>query len=477
MFSNSIQTDIAPLPAAELLDHLRPVEQYAVTLTRSEERDGITLKRYAISAARFRGADVTLSLGIAIANPRERDLVFCIPGGIGIYTDEALEWLTRTHGANYAGIDWVSRGQSPPHDHVHTIYDPLFMDGDTFRDCFMFHNLSAIWAALNWLFHTGFRPAEALGGSWGGVYSFLMAALDPRVERIYPTFGCGGISFPGVEKRSLWDAALEHIGPARQRTWSAAFDPLLRLQDIGASVYYETATNDKFFSLHAAMTTWHRVPNPLFLSLVHNQDHTMRPFGGQAFEVQRRADKAAIDACRRMDTKRLVWDARSGTVRCDPIDAEERERIRLIWSEQLPSHGNMSRAWSAVRPAGFEGDAAVFRIESTHPEAELLFYANQRLATKEERILNASTPIRAASGGGAISPASRDAARTEPLLDARAAELWTAPVGDRHNAPVEEEQRGWTARFARGKHARFSRFGIRPWLLPAAWRAIEALRM
>ncbi|HEY1798208.1 MAG TPA: hypothetical protein VGG57_18990, partial [Stellaceae bacterium] len=259
----------------------------------------------------------------------------------------------------------------------------------------------------------------------------------------------------------------EAMGPARVRRWSEAFDPLLRIGDVTAAVHYDTATNDKFFSLEMAMATWSRLAAPNFLSVIANQDHMTRPFGAQPYLVQRLSD-AALAPCRALSRTQVEADPRSGEISCFPVDDDETD-LRLVWSEQDAGHGHMSREWFTAMPGSIGGGAAIFSIAPTGRDSTILFYLN-RIATTNGGPVNASTPIRlftADEGRAAASPITT-------LVDARGADLVAAPFEDRSGPAVTAEEGGWAIRFAgHGALARASRFGVRPWLLPSGWQMIE----
>jgi pimeloyl-ACP methyl ester carboxylesterase len=463
--------DLRPVPSELLLGHLRPVERYAVEALGTERRGNLELSRYLISAATHGGAEIRLSLRVCMADPAAPELVLSIPGGGGSIKDDALWWLADHYRSNHAAVDWIGRGQSPAHDHIECLYDPIFMDGASFRDSFLFHNLSAIWAALNWLFHAGMKPVDLIGGSWGGVFCFLLAALDPRVERIFPTFGCGGFSLPRVEKRSMWDAAFENMGTARVAEWCAAFDPLLRMPDIAAAVYYETATNDKFFSIDMAMETWRRVRNPIFLGIMPNQDHDMKPSGAQPYFVQRFCS-ADLPRCRAITDLDMSWDAQRQEVVCSGLPAPELQSIWLLSSEQLPEHGDMSREWRVHRAVGDDAGSARFVVERSDPAAKVLYFATGRVKADLGVTLHAATPIRRATWA-AEDPRVRPLERHHVLLDARSEDWIMAPIGDKCHPALAPTAEGWEIRFAGMIRGRATRFGIRPWLLPPAWQSIE----
>ncbi len=465
--------NLIPVAAEELLGHLRPVEQYAIEELPGERRDAIEMRRYLVSAEMHRGAEVRVALRLCLADPAAAEIVLSIPGGGGGFPDDALWWLAAGSRRNYAAIDWIGRGQSPVHEALVCRYDPIMLDGDTFRDSFLFHNLSAIWAALNWLFATGRRPVDIVGGSWGGVFSFLLAALDRRIERIFATFGCGGFCLPGVEKRSMWDAAFEHMGQMRTAEWCRAFDPLLRLSDCDAAVYYETATNDKFFSLDMAMATWRRIRNPQFLGILANQDHTMHPFGVQPYIVQRLA-AADLAHCRAVTTLCPEWHAAASEVACLDLAEASGGPLSLLWSEQAPPHGNMSRDWQQGEAlAGADGKRR-FRLARSSADGQVLYFLSGRVQTADGTILHAATPVAAAEWTGCDSRILPG----EPysmLLEAREGDPVGAPIGDKSHPAVAKAEGGWTVAFTGVPRSRVTRFGICPWRLPAQWECIEVL--
>lgn len=370
---------------------------------------------------------------------------------------------------NYAAIDWIGRGRSPAHPRLRCDYDPIYMAEDDVRDSYTYHNVAAIWAALNWLFHIGYQPTDIIGGSWGGVFCYLLAALEPRVKRIFPTFGCGGMSFQGIEKRSMWEAAIQEMGADRTLRWRQAFDPMIRMSEITARTYYETATNDKFFSLDMAMATWQRVRDPFFLSLAANQDHTMNPFGTQPYVVQQ-IEEHLLSECEAISRIEPIVSPQSGEVAIRWPGLSDGSAPVLCWSEQRGCSGNMSREWHFTRPERAGSDAAVFRFEQSHAEADILYFVTC-LVPVNGIAVRVSTRIYTAGVSDVLvaSPVHPVA-----LLEADG-DPWLAPIGDKVSPAVQRCEGGWGVRFARVPRARITRFGIRPWLLPPHWRSIEVV--
>jgi hypothetical protein len=135
----------------------------------------------------------------------------------------------------------------------------------------------------------------------------------------------------------------------------------------------------------------------------------------------------------------------------------------------------MSREWFVATPSETAGAAALFRIPRTGRNSTVLFYLN-RVATIDGRHVNVSTPIRSLDPDDG--PIASAAPRIATLLDADGADPVLAPFEDRSGPAVNAAEGGWTIAFAgHGPLARASRFGVRPWLIPAGWQAIEiALR-
>jgi hypothetical protein len=277
------------------------------------------------------------------------------------------------------------------------------------------------------------------------------------------------MSFQGVEKRSMWDAAIEAMGPGRTLRWRQAFDPMIRMSEITARTYYETATNDKFFSLDMAMATWRRVRNRYFLSLAANQDHTMNPFGTQPYVVQQ-FDENLLSGCEAISRIEPISSSQSGEVAISWSSLSDESTSILCWSEQDGGNGNMSREWHFTPPERVGSNAAVFRFERSHAEADILYFVTCRFPINGITV-RASTSIYTA---GVADPSMPYPVHPVALLEADG-DPWLAPIGDKVSPTVQRCEDGWAVRFARVPRARLTRFGIRPWLLPPHWRSIEVV--
>ncbi len=459
--------ELAPVPAEAMLGHLRPRGERSIRRIATEG----PIEEFHVSGCSVGGAELFVSLRMLVTDRSDPRIVLSLPGGAGALRDPTLVWLASKFGGNHAAIDWIGRGRSPQHDTVKCTYDPIWLGGDDFRDAYAFHNLAAIWTAFDWLHEAGFAPKAVAGGSWGGVFALLLGALDGRVARVYASFGCGGFSVPGIEKRSMWDAAFGAMGRHRVREWCRAFDPLLRARDIAAQVYFETATNDKFFSLDMAMATWNALPNRRFLALAPNQDHTMRPFGAQPYIVEALTgtrDEAAL-AQAFMEGKRFSSLPDAGEEVCWPIDDLEFGAVRIALSHQLPERGNMSRAWQLVPARARSNSIAAFATgASGDGAARTLFYLTKQFRAGA-RILHAATALQ--QRGGEMHEA--DPPPLHELLPDPKIDVWTLPLGDKMAPSIAAAIDGFRVGFQGVRRARCVRFGIEPWRLPADWTKIE----
>src|SRR5215472_14193590 len=142
--------EIMALPPTDMLGYLRSVEHYSVRLLASEQRSAASMTRYLISAASFAGAEVAVHVQLCVYVASDRRLVLSIPGGGGVFREDTTWWLAQHFKQNYAAIDWIGRGRSPEHPHLRCDYDPIYMTEDDVRDSYTYHNVAALWAALNW---------------------------------------------------------------------------------------------------------------------------------------------------------------------------------------------------------------------------------------------------------------------------------------------------------------------------------------
>lgn len=465
--------DLPTVPAEELLAEVANPAKYQVTLVNRQSLAEGEFSSYQLVSHAAGGEPVVLSVRVLIAKPDEEQIVFSIPGGAGVFPDQTIVWLARLLKKNQACVDWVSRGQSPKHPSVYAIYDPLYITGDSYRDSYMYHNTIALWAAINWLFSIGLKPTSLVGGSWGGVYSFLLSCYDPRIRRIYPTFGCGGFLLPGVDRRNLWDEAIRHVGEKRAAAWFAAFDPLLRLHEQKATVYLETATNDKFFSLGMIGATWEKVQRKGCLAFAYNQDHMMVPYGKQPYLLESFDERGVNYEHLKQHSQALSisWQAGLNSIIAWPVAEGSNSKVRLVWSEQLPKVSSMSRAWKTVAPVSRSGSSVLFEIEPSHPKSEIAYYIDLEDVIEGERI-RVSSPMRMTSAserGCSVQTRPPLSMLYETPIDG---DIWTLPVGDKRFPKMQVAHDVTEIHFGGVAQERFARFGIHSWRIDPDWKQV-----
>lgn len=347
-----------------------------------------------------------------------------IPGGSGCLRPGIAEWAARIFRGTVAAVDWLGRGRSTRVPGYDSENGPNFLHGRAYQESFNYHNVNALARVFDVVATQPTVEATRLaviGGSWGGYYSWMLASLDSRISYALPTFGCGGFS-AGIDMRYTWEEAFRHIGDERREEWCRAFDVSRRVHEARARVYFETATNDKFFALPAAMDTYHRGPRQRSLMLVNNQDHFTRPYNTQAYRLLREwVSDAGGDPLPHLGS--VLWDhgAPIASVAC--ADAE---RVSFCVSEgdHVTPFGRTWRTVSAAR----EGDRWVAQLPIVDPQRSLWLYAHAERAHRNT-VAAASTPVWTTVPAEMGVRAPSAAPRTASV--ALGTDVWAEPVGDR----------------------------------------------
>src|SRR5581483_10852291 len=208
------------------------------------------------------------------ARPGPLPPLLVVPGGKGQFADSRMpRWLARKTGVALLAVDWIGAGRSDGIPGLDPWLNAVQFDGDDYRASYQLHNLRGLARATELLLSQPFVDAErlmALGSSWGAFYVWLLAGLDARFRHLFVTYGCG---FLDTECRQVWESAFAAMGPERAEVWLRAFDPGRRAHLIGAEVFFQQATNDRFYSLVSSMQTFDRVRTRKRLLLARNQDH------------------------------------------------------------------------------------------------------------------------------------------------------------------------------------------------------------
>jgi hypothetical protein len=423
------ETQAAPEPfvdPAELTAEVRadplPSE---VRILCEEVVDGIKQTELLLRIGEYRGEPVGMHAWLGEPVPLRRTRVppaLVIPGGLGRAPADFVWWFTGRCETVTLGIDWIGAGSSPV---VHDLVpwpNQVRLEGDDYRDSYQYRNLCGLLRATNFLLdHPSVDPADliALGGSWGGFYCWLLAGLDSRFKYILPTFGCG---FFDIECHGGWESDFASMAPERAEQWLRAFDPGRRAHLIRASVYYQQATNDKFFSLKSAMRTYHRVRGEKRLLLARNQDHFMDPYAAQDVLVAEALVRGRFAAA-----LPVIGDVRwlPGTNKVE-VSAEGADvDVSVVWSggDYTSAFG---RYWRA-EPARLEGARWIAEVPVVDPHREVWLYGH--VERRGGRPVAASSPVLR------VVPAEhglRDAtAAFDPVFQPGGEPLHSLPVGDR----------------------------------------------
>lgn len=386
-----------------------------------------------------------------------------IPGGRGqIDRRDEPTWIAGTTRTVVLAVDWIGAGRSSEIPGKSPWLNAMRFDGDV-RDSWQYHNLRALWQAKEFLLSQPDTDPEnlmCLGGSWGGFYSWLLAGLDDRIKYIFPTFGCG---FLDTEARGVWESYFISMGPEKAEEWRRAFDPGRRVHRMKAKVFYQQATNDRFYTMVASMETYRRVQTEKRLVMVYNQDHLTEPYHGQDTAMVRGVlDGRESEVMPEMRSVRWVPD--TNLVEIDVRDpVEEQLRVSVVYSAGSYTK-SFGRYWREVLAEERDG-RLLAEIPIVDPTREIWFYghavapppssAERRGEFPHARLLprGASTPIER------VVPAeigfSESTAEFEPSFDFGSDEYYNLPVGDRHFPAMRVLEDG-------GRTALAMRFGRDP---------------
>lgn len=356
-----------------------------------------------------------------------------IPGGVGISQQDLAVWAAQTCHVTALAVDWIGSGKSSKIPGLDPWDNAMRFEGEDYRESYQYHNLRALIRATNFLLsQPNMDPDKlmAIGGSWGGFYTWLLAGLDDRFSYIFPTFGCG---FLDTECRNVWESYFASMGKQKSEAWLRAFDPGRRAHLIKASVFYQQATNDKFYSLLASMKMYHRVRSQKRLLLVRNQDHFTKPYAAQDFRMVRyvlgRDNSIAPPVLR--STR---WIPGTNHVEIDAQNPDELDlSIVYSWGDYTKSFG---RYWKSARTNCLNG-RWIAEIPVLDVHREIWFYAH---AEHRENSMAASTPVQRLIPYemGLQTPT----AEYNPSFDFAKATLWNLPVGDRQHPEMRLVEEG-----------------------------------
>jgi prolyl oligopeptidase family protein len=417
--TSEVQAQPLPLEVEELSTEVSQGVRTTELLLISEILDGQRLAMHAwLSRPAYLGAEGPEATRLAP--------VMLIPGGHGVTPAEEVVHVVRECEVVALGVDWISAGLSPRIEGLTPWPNQFRFEGESYRSSYQFHNVNALMRATNFLLEQPFTdPGElmAMGGSWGGFYTWLLAGLDPRFTYIFPTFGCG---FLEAECHQVWESDMVSMGDERREEWLQAFDPARRVHLIEASVFYQTATNDKFYSLLPAMHTYRRVRTEKRLLLARNQDHFMDPHSDQDVAMLRTILAGTVSADL-PEVEGLSW--LPGTNRVEVrVELPRPASVSVVWSsgEYTPA---FARHWRSVEAENEDGrwfaDIPVVDVDR-----ELWLYAH--VIQQEPPFALSSEPIAIVPREqGLLEPT----AEFDPSYEIEDDTVWTLPAGD-HAQPA-----------------------------------------
>ena len=417
-----------------------PLEVLEVRAQTEETRRGaVRFESLHLRTDRIDGRDVVMNAYFACPQGRtDAAPMLYIPGGRGITKPNVIKWAADECGIAILGVDWLGCGGSSPVGDLNPapLGDAIVFRGEDFRSSFQFHNARALLFALDMLCARDEVDASQLavgGGSWGGFYSWFLGGIDPRIRYLFPTFGCG---FYDLDLRYIWRIGFRSMGPEKTEDWLRAFDPGRRADRITAEVYYETATNDKFFSMPSAMKTFDRVRSKKHLLLVHNEDHFTRPYNTQAFRSLRNVlegnhGKAANWSP--IEFRSVEWIENSARVRVD-TDVSDVD-VFVVYSAGGYTQ-SFGRFWRRV-PARRKGGAWIANLPIVDPAREVWFYAHAE--RRGARFANSSGIRSIVPDESGLKEAT---AEFEPLYAIPPEPFYSLPVGDKiaPRATTSQEQ-------------------------------------
>lgn len=416
------------LTPQQLLEGLRSGEPRLESDTLSTFVEaGVACTEVLVLSEMFEGEPIRIHGWLCRPSDDERPLVpvLLIPDGPGRWSDhEEARWIAGHGQMAVFAVDWAGAGRSDPLPGLDPYHNAFRFDGD-YRSSYQHHQLRSLLRATDWLLaqpHVVSEQLIALGGGWGGFYTWLLAGLDERFTHIFPTFGAG---FHDLETRSVWESQLISMGADKREQWLRAFDPGRRAHLVGAAVHYQHATNDRFFSLVQGIETYRRVRAEKRLLLVHNQDQSIQPYSGQLMAALSSAITGSpwrgfpsVGSVRWLPGSNLV-----------EIDAEPRSDLTASVNFSASGYTKSFGRYWRRSPAELRDGRWVAEIPVVDPDRELWFYGHVE-DSAEPATYSLSTPVqRVVPSAAGLAQAT---ATFDPSFEFESESVCDAPVGDRH---------------------------------------------
>jgi cephalosporin-C deacetylase-like acetyl esterase len=146
------------------------------------------------------------------------------------------------------------------------------LPGNDWKDSLYYQAIMAGRRAVSWISTKPEVDASRVGltgASFGGIFTSLLAAVEPRITTVAPTVYTAGFGPDEPGYNSLprtWTME-------QAQAWRARFDSEVLLKKRSLPILYTVSTNDAAFSVLKAMQTYREMPQPKHLLINPNKSH------------------------------------------------------------------------------------------------------------------------------------------------------------------------------------------------------------
>ncbi|MDF1538855.1 MAG: alpha/beta fold hydrolase [Candidatus Thorarchaeota archaeon] len=182
-----------------------------------------------------------------------------------------------------AAAGYIVMGINGPGTGASTPYPPLnpytFFDiSDGPESAHIYHSVWAAARAITLLESLPYVNSTALlGWSMGGIETFILSAIDPRVDASIPMIAGGNLNEP-IYSGSLLNALINptyEVGSEELATLQTYFDPIPYARMLTKPIFMLFGTSDPFFVLSGLRQTVNEITAPLTLSIRPNWGHNV----------------------------------------------------------------------------------------------------------------------------------------------------------------------------------------------------------
>lgn len=267
----------------------------------------------------------------------------------------------------------IKAGASPPEHPRFSTYGKLDyskdwrLPGNDFKDSLYYQVVMAGKRALTWALQQPEIDSSKVGvwgASFGGIFSSLLAAVDPRITAANPVvytarFGLNEESYNRLPKE--WT-------DAQVADFQARFDSEFLLKKRSVPILYSVSTNDKPFSILKANEGFAAMQEPKHFLIAPNYGHnfwnfpqTIRFFD---FALRGKGERPKIGG---LDVKK----GSPGITASIPTNAQT---VEFYYTPEIPQEGTIERernqpfSWTWIKVEGRPEPDGTFRADWTLPE-------------------------------------------------------------------------------------------------------------